>query len=471
MNRGFSCKIPISTQEPFLLTSIKGEVLYINKIMSEILNLDLEDKNNIIYSNILTSINIKEKINECIQNTKFVTFEIISNRYLYKIKLIPAEEKKCLMLLDDLSEYSNFSNFLQKTNKDIVKSYKYLEKVLTNISAVVYSYRDDDKTGLNYISASLEDVLGYTRREAFNDINFYPKLVHPEHKNIYLNHVEKIRNSKKSISEYKIKHKNGYYIWIRDEGKLVGREHDIIGFFTDITESKKEEKQTRSVTKDLMYFEKLFRGFVKALPYSCAMFENDRLVYANREYYNTRHLPKGNYDFINKVLEDKKFQFIHPDDYIPVSEIYERVANGEQITLKRRIRGKSQTEFKWYETHFIVTESFGKKVRIELDEDITLKIENDKKILELEKKNSVIATAITANHELNQPLTVIRWVVDLFKDNFKKYPVTEEDKDNLLKLDQSIERMERILDKLRNLSSIAFTDYVFDTKMLSLDKE
>jgi tetratricopeptide (TPR) repeat protein len=94
--------------------------------------------------------------------------------------------------------------------------------------------------------------------------------------------------------------------------------------------------------------------------------------------------------------------------------------------------------------------------------------DSQEKIIELERKNATLAAAVTANHEINQPLMIIQGEVELLKMKL------EDELDSSLikrfeRIGNSINRISAILDKLTNVTEIEYKDYSEQTKMLDLD--
>jgi len=85
-----------------------------------------------------------------------------------------------------------------------------------------------------------------------------------------------------------------------------------------------------------------------------------------------------------------------------------------------------------------------------------------RKIVELAKKNSVLAMAVTVNHELRQPLTVLQGYYDTLVDK-----LTEEDRQknqkSIKRINQSIETIVNILNKYSMSENFAIDDYLVDS--------
>ena len=87
-------------------------------------------------------------------------------------------------------------------------------------------------------------------------------------------------------------------------------------------------------------------------------------------------------------------------------------------------------------------------------------------IVELERKNSVLALAVTANHEINQPLMVISGNLDLLEMQKDE----EKSKLNVQRIRGAIEQIQSILHKLNTMRKVHFKQYSSSTEMVDLDR-
>jgi len=94
-----------------------------------------------------------------------------------------------------------------------------------------------------------------------------------------------------------------------------------------------------------------------------------------------------------------------------------------------------------------------------------------KEMIKLEQKNALLAMAITANHEINQPLTVLQGNLELFQNSIDKTKLTDKQLNYLTKMEKSIEKIQAILEKISDFDSVHFEDYLEDKKMAIFNKE
>lgn len=115
-----------------------------------------------------------------------------------------------------------------------------------------------DETVYNYRWA---EIIGYTLNELQPvNKNVWNKFVHPDDKEKSNIELERCFNKETDFyeSEFRMKHKNGHWVWIRDKGKVIKWSEDgkpiiMMGAHTDITDKvKNEEKllQTLQIVSD-----------------------------------------------------------------------------------------------------------------------------------------------------------------------------------------------------------------------------
>ena len=90
-------------------------------------------------------------------------------------------------------------------------------------------------------------------------------------------------------------------------------------------------------------------------------------------------------------------------------------------------------------------------------------------IARMKEKEMFNAMVITANHQINQPLTALTLYLQLIEDD-KENVITAISSDNMKKMYGSIKTIKNILVKLREIQDPEYTEYVNDLKMVDLDK-
>lgn len=89
-----------------------------------------------------------------------------------------------------------------------------------------------------------------------------------------------------------------------------------------------------------------------------------------------------------------------------------------------------------------------------------------------EQKNHLLAMAVTANHEINQPLMIIKGTLDLFKIELERKNIdSDKQLKYIAKIDTAVDRIANILLKLQELEKIEFDEYVENHQMLRIFDE
>jgi hypothetical protein len=122
----------------------------------------------------------------------------------------------------------------------------------------VVTYRDKvDADGSNeYISPQIEDLLGFSPAEFDRNPNFWQTLVHPDDLQGALADISRyIKSGERTRMEYRLRTKDGRWVWVRDEAVVVtdaaGKPLFVQGVFTDITEQKRADEEIRRLNAEL----------------------------------------------------------------------------------------------------------------------------------------------------------------------------------------------------------------------------
>ncbi len=95
---------------------------------------------------------------------------------------------------------------------------------------------------------------------------------------------------------------------------------------------------------------------------------------------------------------------------------------------------------------------------------------NQERLLELERQSSILAMAVTANHEINQPLTVLSGNLFLLKESLSGRDLTDQQLKYMERMERAINKIKNILEKYRNADAIHFQEYAENTKMVVFEE-
>ncbi len=105
----------------------------------------------------------------------------------------------------------------------------------------------------------------------------------------------------------------------------------------------------------------------------------------------------------------------------------------------------------------------------ELEESYIKLKKAQKEIVELERKNSAFAVAVTTSHEINQPLMILKANLDMLEMSFEGHTLTKKQLKYMRRLDESAERIKKIVAVYKHANELEFEDYVNGTEMAIFD--
>jgi len=142
-----------------------------------------------------------------------------------------------------------------------------LHHLLTETSVVIYASKPSEDYGAIFVSDNVKKITGYTYKSFVRKSNFWLDHVHPDDRERVLKEIPRLFKNGYYEYEYRFKHKNGNYIWVHDEMKLVyddkGNPLEIVGYWTDVTKRRQMEEDIRRRAERIVNFmESATEGFV-----------------------------------------------------------------------------------------------------------------------------------------------------------------------------------------------------------------
>ena len=118
-----------------------------------------------------------------------------------------------------------------------------LGQLLEHSPAVLYSLKLDGKRIVPHlVSENITDLLGFTVAEA-REPNWWLAQLHPEDHASAAASFAATETTGNSLTEYRMRHKDGNYRWVADTRRLIrdekGKPTELIGVLTDITERRR----------------------------------------------------------------------------------------------------------------------------------------------------------------------------------------------------------------------------------------
>jgi PAS domain S-box-containing protein len=153
-----------------------------------------------------------------------------------------------LAIVHDITDSKQAQLELQRTEDRL----RYL---LTANPAVIYACEASGRYTATFVSENVTGMLGYHSWDFLADPHFWAQQIHPDDRERVFADLPTILDRGWHVYEYRFRHHNGNYIWMRDELRLIldeqGEPLEIIGYWSDITERKQSE-QTMHEQADLL---------------------------------------------------------------------------------------------------------------------------------------------------------------------------------------------------------------------------
>jgi PAS domain S-box-containing protein len=134
----------------------------------------------------------------------------------------------------------------QRRKKALEKVEGRLHYLLSTSPAVTYTCEPAGDYTATFISENVTDQLGYQPDEFVEDPEFWVNHIHPHDRRRVINDLPVVFEHGHYVHEYRFKHKDGKYRWMRDELRLVrdskGNPTEIVGYWIDITERRQAEE-------------------------------------------------------------------------------------------------------------------------------------------------------------------------------------------------------------------------------------
>lgn len=203
-----------------------------------------------------------------------------------------------------------------------------LQHLLEASPTVLYALRvADGVTRTVQVSANIERISGHTVAEALQD-GWWVAGLHPDDRHAAFAGL--LPGETATVHEYRFAHKDGHYLWIRDEQRLIrdasGQAAEIVGAWTDITTA-------RLATLALQDSERRYREMFAENPLPMWVFDHATLAFIEVNDAAIRHYGYTREEFLTMTIKD-----IRPAEEIPrlLAQLAETGANGEAGVWRHR---------------------------------------------------------------------------------------------------------------------------------------
>ncbi len=293
-------------------------------------------------------------------------------------------------------------NTQKRTELELLDKGKFLTELTSLMPGLIYVYNYETNKN-EYANRDIASVLGYTKEEVkeFGE-NFLVDIVHPDDIERVFANLEKIQTSKKNVThdiEYRVRHKNGNYIWLLSKEAIFERlpsgKMKIIGVASDITHVKNTEKELLEKTTFLS-------KVIDVMPGTTYIYNQDtqKNEYVNKEVVQVLGYSKKDVEDLGNNL---MVEIIHPDDLKRVSAHHQAICdseNGDILDFEYRMKHKDGG-YRWFlskETIFERIEGTDKVKHIGVGTDITAIKEVEEKLNESNIMYNIILETTLAGY-------------------------------------------------------------------------
>ena len=147
------------------------------------------------------------------------------------------------------------------------------------------------KTGDVVFNDRWAEIIGYTLEELAPNVSTWKQVIHPEESDkigqVLIEHLEE--HSAVYLTEYRLKHKSGEWIWVLDAGKVISRDENgaplrAVGIHLDITKQKEVEVELKKALAEV----KTLSGFLPICSF-CKSIRDDDGYWHQLEQYISEH--------------------------------------------------------------------------------------------------------------------------------------------------------------------------------------
>ena len=184
-----------------------------------------------------------------------------------------------------------YINNLKKRNDELLLRYEYAVEGTTD---GLWDW--NIKTNEIYFSRNWKKMLGYEDNEFENIVEEWEKRIHPEDKEQV---IKDILDNNNRITEYyqniyRLKHKNGTWVWILDRGKTHfdkdGKAERMVGFHSNITEIKNLKISLADTKQEL----EQLKIVIENAPIGIMILDNENMItYVNPSFCKSSNYSKS----------------------------------------------------------------------------------------------------------------------------------------------------------------------------------
>ncbi|MCF8262783.1 MAG: PAS domain S-box protein [Melioribacteraceae bacterium] len=247
-------------------------------------------------------------------------------------KLIDLPTDKLKEIKSLLNEVRSYSNLIEREKQNLESKFQIITEITSDFT-YEFEVSEVNKLKLIWIDGAFRKITGFTVEESEARGGF-AKLFIPEDRPIIERRRNNLFNGKDDESEFRIRCKDGSIKWLRDYGKPILKNGEVVGVVggaTDITAERKQEEELernyaatlnlvedlsneieerKIVEETLSESEEKFRSLAESAKVIISIInenEDSKYLYVNREWEKISGYSKNETDKIRPI------DLVHPD--------------------------------------------------------------------------------------------------------------------------------------------------------------
>jgi len=286
-----------------------------------------------------------------------------------------------------------------------------LHHVISSSPAVLYSLRFDDGVLVpTWVGENIQRLLGYTAAEVSGS-EWWAARLHPEDRERVMAQVPALLSQGHVTREYRFRHKDGGFRWVRDEQVLIEDEEgrrEVVGSWSDITARKEAEGR-------LYESEEQYRLLFENNPHPMWVFDQESLAFLAVNDAAVRHYGYSPEEFLGMTVLDLR----PPEEAARFKEEYAAHAAQRSTASYRSRRPWKHRKKDGTIVDMDISGSpllfEGRKARLILATDVTEKRSLEAQLLQSQKIESMGRLAGGIAHDFNNLLGVISGYGELLR--------------------------------------------------------
>lgn len=344
------------------------------------------------------------------------------------------------------------------------------------INGVIYDW--DIRTGIIHRSAGLFELIGVRPEEASSEVDWWKNRMHPDDWRCASESMNRVLQNHDTVfeNEYRVRHKDGRWIHIRDKGRVVydegGAPRRVVGCSEDITERVNARLEIAEMADRFRTLadnigQLVWIGDHAGKPVWCNKRWMDFLAVGPDEFVWESVIARGHADLVRQVSEALA-QGVDWEETLPL-----RGKDGTVRWFLSRVtatRDRSGAVIRWFGSHTDITElreaHAALRASIEAAEQARLEAEAERANADAANraKDQFLAAL---SHELRTPLSPVMMGIDLLGRRADLPPAAAE---VLAMIKRNIKLEARLIDDLLDLNRIVHGKLSFSFHPVDLHK-